>query len=1103
MLSATWTFAACIGSLLLTCSGEMQAGEKFFSKALEDMEIGTSDSNDIYMVTQDALQSLDKPGKSHTFFCTAGHVLMMARDMLEGLGKSHGRAPPAFEPSAKDLVDLLKTGHLHSAPRTPNTLGSRSKLTPQNSLGPEDSPRFGYLPSQSNELVRLAHENTLMSMDNIDLSNMEHQSPVSEESDGKDIAARNISLHAREISDSGNIADAIFTTKSQGSSQTDGNPENSSLLQSEASITMDETPQHLDMCMQMVHVESVPEEQLAWKPQYWRLREGMKSVSVFMDMWKTITTSCRDFYVRGGYQRNACILNIELGDAAYIGRDFSNAVEIYEDTYANFKNTNWKHLLESVSLKLACAQVQSNDIGILGTCNLLLQLACEKSRGTGQEEAIRVFAEIFVDATRLSGVAPSSAQLGETESLVMNPSMVLDVDKSIGMMIYEIDGVPSYVGDRQNCIHAHVGDSVSMKVEIINNSEITMSLDRPSIYLVALQEMSNIEHSSVVAHSTPIAMTPILQNNGLNSPVISPRSPYEEDWKPRIISHWQDIDEVKGTCTTDGCVDIQPGKNELEFYVNPIRSGLYKIKHIQSRVNGVNVQILPVSNDDGCAGQRILLSVEPPAPRICVKAITTGNTALISGENQWLGVEISVPRETVSEAHVSIEWPSRDNGSLDKSKNGSMEADHIIRPLHSQAMIKSLLVDCDTMFAPAETNSDIIGSGPLSMYSLRLDNASKLHAAIWWRVNVKQTDSVVEDVRIYSYQKNRLRNTSPTKVQTALPRRQTKQVLTAVEMPISLHYSDHCSRVASASANIYIDQPFQIQTDAFEIRKGVIMVSLKITSSMERQVQIKSASLQCQKGFQLEGDHKGASNIVPCTLDPLSSLYISFMLRLEDDLLENRAVAQAMVYRTGKLLPSIASIEYCIDEDVDDGSMLETYIMDDNHNLEGSSALYSVYDRSLGPSQNDYRHLLSTGGLDEAEEKYVYHHKIALQLSSIDKDAYNVFVSIRMLGPFTANIGCPTTLCWQLERVGSGSHSKDFSAISYEILADKNCWSKGSGGQGRILLGLQNGSVATIETQWTPTSLGTLEVPTLNLHDVYYQEVRETGVKKNLIIVKS
>ena len=1110
LLPEVWTFAACIGSVLLTCSGDgdLASGDMYFSKALEEKEsgLGAHSHEEILHASQKHLQGLENSSKFPGFYCTAGQLLMEARDMLERLGKSYSHAPPSFSPAAPELLDLLQKGFLKAAPKTPQVMSSRHRLTPQNSLGAEDSPRFGMMSSQQpNELVRMARDNVL-ALDTIDLSTMEHQTPRSDDSDDRDnITARNISLHAREMSDSGTIADiapgAVFHSAQNPDVGGQAHLENQSFLQTEASINSNDG-KYSDMYMNIAVVESEPQvSPHPWMPQYWRLREITQNSSSFASIWVIITRSCRDLFAKGGYTRNACILNIGLGDAAYVGGEFQRAVEIYQEAFHEFQGTHWIHLLQSTSLKLACSQIQSNDIGIVETCNLLLGLACvepdESTLGT-----VKVFADIFLAATSLYGDTLSASQPTESDFLILNPAMSLGIDGSIGMTIYEMDGKLSYAGEHDSCINAHVGDAVVVVAHVHNESGVPIRLDASTLSLVALQEMSNIEHPSPLANSSPMPITPSMQHNAFSSPTFSPTSPSDEVWKPRILSHWQDIDEVQGSCTVDGPLSIQPGLNEVAFCINPVRSGLYKLKHIQGRINGVDVQILPGREDHGCAGQRIILNVEPPAPRMFVKALTTGNHSLISGENQWLGIEIRVAREEISNAQLSIEWPSRnDLTPVEKSNDVAMEAEHIIKPLHSEAIVKSFLTDDDTLFAPPERNSDILGSGPSSMYSLKLENDSKLHVAVWWRVNVRHTDPVPEDVRIYSYKK-RIRDSSPTKTQSVLPQRQNKQSQAVVEMPISLHYSDHCSRITSSSANISIDQPFQMQTDAYEIKKGLVVVSLKITSSMERRIQITGASMTCQKGFVLVQEHAGVSDILPCILDPLSSLSLSFMLRLEDDLLDNRAVAQAMVYRTGKLAPTIASLEYFLDGDMDDTSMLETYIMDE-HIGEKASSLYSVYDRSMGPTYEDYKYVFSSRHGEDPRQKYVYQHKIAFQLSSIDTDSYNVFVSIRMLGPFTANIGCPVTLCWQLERVGSGSHSTGYSTISYEILADKNAWSKGSRGQGRISLGLRNGSVATIEAQWTPTSLGAVEVPALTLHDVYYQEIRETGVKKNLIIVKS
>jgi hypothetical protein len=127
---------------------------------------------------------------------------------------------------------------------------------------------------------------------------------------------------------------------------------------------------------------------------------------------------------------------------------------------------------------------------------------------------------------------------------------------------------------------------------------------------------------------------------------------------------------------------------------------------------------------------------------------------------------------------------------------------------------------------------------------------------------------------------------------------------------------------------------------------------------------------------------------------------------------------------------------------------------------------------------------------------YRHEHSIALQLSSIstDSSANNEYVSLRMLGPFSATIGCPVTLVWQLERVGGPDEPTRGgrpTGISYEVRADAACWAKSSRSQGTVALGRPSGSMATVELAWTPTTIGAVPVPTLRLHDVYYvQEAR-------------
>lgn len=606
------------------------------------------------------------------------------------------------------------------------------------------------------------------------------------------------------------------------------------------------------------------------------------------------------------------------------------------------------------------------------------------------------------------------------------------------------------------------------------------------------------------SYDTPVPL-------GHASPLVSPTSPYNDSWRPNVVSHWRDIDEIEGECTDASPVQVKTDETTIHFLVNPIKSGLYKLSSICGFMNEafVEIQSEDLERHDG---QTIMLKVDPPVPRMHVKAATLGNPSLISGEDQWLGIEIELERDSVSHATVNIDWPSRNIGNKGpeiavQESDGTADAlpsQFLFYPKLHSVLVQNLSgIDEKRVIAP-ETGDDILSTtGPASLYAVDFDSDC-VHALLWWRVSVGHLEVPIDDVRISS---NRVRKeNSSANLHQGI---ESKRTLSTIGLPVSLLYSDQCSRVASASAKITIDQPFQIQTEAREMDKGVFLVSLKITSATEREVQIDSVEIDCQKGFSMSKNLLQESGSLPLVLDPLGACHASFILHLDASLLDNRAVAQAMVYRTGKLLPSAARIAYSPTTlgETDTNIAMASHSPREQRVENSFATMYSVFDQTMGPTEKDMDLMMQ----QEAAAHHHSHdtsttcnhiHRFALQLSSIDTDSYNVFVSVRMLGPFSATIGCPVTLCWQLERVGT-CERKALSQISYEIHFDSHTWSSTSKDQGRVLLGLKHGSIATIEAQWTPTSLGTLEVPLLRLHDVYYEEVRETGVKKNYVIVRS
>jgi len=128
-------------------------------------------------------------------------------------------------------------------------------------------------------------------------------------------------------------------------------------------------------------------------------------------------------------------------------------------------------------------------------------------------------------------------------------------------------------------------------------------------------------------------------------------------------------------------------------------------------------------------------------------------------------------------------------------------------------------------------------------------------------------------------------------------------MLNTIQLPVSLLFEGgrqrwRKNRVASAAAVAAVDQPFLVRTEAREITKGVILMSMQITSSADRTVVIEDVDLQCQQGFSVssparaerEREREPPKQRQNWKLPPLASMCASFVLKLDQSLLENRCV---------------------------------------------------------------------------------------------------------------------------------------------------------------------------------------------------------------------
>ena len=142
-------------------------------------------------------------------------------------------------------------------------------------------------------------------------------------------------------------------------------------------------------------------------------------------------------------------------------------------------------------------------------------------------------------------------------------------------------------------------------------------------------------------------------------------------------------------------------------------------------------------------------------------------------------------------------------------------------------------------------------------------------------------------------------------------------------------------------------------------------------------------------------------------------------------------------------------------------------------------------------------------------------------------------VNVRLLGPFAATVGQPTTLCWRLERCGQAEAQPSATRIGFEVQAEVRAtadaplvscyalsqeppslaaclplsllvnlapsphtpasplqgdhWRPLGRHSGSVLLAGHDGAAATLEVTWVPLAAGLLPVPALALPDVDYQ----------------
>lgn len=138
-----------------------------------------------------------------------------------------------------------------------------------------------------------------------------------------------------------------------------------------------------------------------------------------------------------------------------------------------------------------------------------------------------------------------------------------------------------------------------------------------------------------------------------------------------------------------------------------------------------------------------------------------------------------------------------------------------------------------------------------------------------------------------------------------------------------------------------------------------------------------------------------------------------------------------------------------------------------------------------------------TGG-----RSYLFRHLLSLEMYPGEASPSKL-VYIRLLGPFTAQLGQPLTLTWRLERAPEyqGPPTTSSEVVMYEVSAQGGGWRPSGKRSGSVSLATVGGAAATVEASWVPVAEGALQVPELRLRNFPHQELFDVGQATDDIMV--
>ncbi|KAI7835534.1 hypothetical protein COHA_010562 [Chlorella ohadii] len=419
---------------------------------------------------------------------------------------------------------------------------------------------------------------------------------------------------------------------------------------------------------------------------------------------------------------------------------------------------------------------------------------------------------------------------------------------------------------------------------------------------------------------------------------------------------------------------------------------------------------------------------------------------------------------------------------------------------------------------------------------------------LWWRVTAGEVQAVPEEVHIQP--------AAPSQSARQVDHRRLAQPAdpsalppAVLDLPASLEYASGCQRSHSRVLGAAVRQPFAVASAARALPGGSVALQCTLTSNMAVPARLSKLALQPQPGFTVATNLLDGLGLLPTTLPPFGSLTTAYLLS------PDAAPGPEHAPLPAKLAPSALVVEFSVDSrqqcgvaaaplgpvgaagrgTANGGSPsvaaargLEQTPAADALDLLGGSESASprkgaaAAAAAAGSSGAGGGSPTSTAGGSEAAgdgaggttQHCCFRHRLTLEMPSPEGSTDGALVLVRLLGPFVATLGQPTTLCWRLERSGppaaaaaGGSEGSDGSGaaqdapaavpasrIAFEVLAESDAWRPLGRRFGGVTLAGHPGAVATIEATWVPLASGSLPVPVLTLQDVSFQEVYDAGL---------